>query len=102
MSPARAFLLAGLLVAVGEAALGVVAWPTGLGPYLLACAAATALFAAATHRLIAPPDDGEGGDGGSRCGPAPDDEPPPWWPEFEREFHAHVQARDARPPVGGR
>jgi hypothetical protein len=38
-----------------------------------------------------PPDDGPGphDDGG-------DDSPPPWWPEFEREFHAHVERHAAR------
>jgi hypothetical protein len=37
--------------------------------------------------------DDSGGDGGSKVEPpgppAPDG--PPWWPEFEREFAAHVQ-----------
>ena len=41
MHPARRLLLAGLGVAAAEAVLGTLALPTGLAPYLFACAAAT-------------------------------------------------------------
>jgi hypothetical protein len=53
--PQTRFLLAGLAVAVAEALLGVVALPTGLGPYLLCCAAMTAAVAVGVSRLLAAP-----------------------------------------------
>ena len=98
MDPARRFMLAGLVVAAVEAALGVVALRTGLAPYLFACALATAGVATAARRLIALPPPDEGGNGPDGGGPRrPDDDPPPpWWPEFETEFRAHVAVRERR------
>lgn len=103
---ARRFRVAVLGVAVAEAALGLVALPTGLTPYLLACAGATAALAVGAHRLMTPrgddrPDEGGGGPGG---GPPPDEPPPPWWPEFEAEFRllaAERERAEKAPPVPG-
>lgn len=90
MTPDRRFLAAGLTVAVAEGVLALVAWPTGLGPYLLATAAATAALTVAMSRLLVPPpDEGEGGLGVD----ADDPPPPPWWPEFEAAFRAHARER---------
>ena len=97
MSPAR-FLLAGLTVALAEAALGVLALPTGLAPFLFACAAATVVVAVATRRMLdAGPRDEPGGDGGTPRTPD-DDPPPPWWPQFEAGFAAHVRRRERAHP----
>jgi len=93
VSPDRRFLAVGLAVAVGELVLAAVALPTGLGPYLLATAAATAGLTVLTHRLLRPPPR-DPGDGGSAV--APDDPPPPpWWPEFEAGFRAYARDRPA-------
>jgi hypothetical protein len=89
MTAAGRFLGAGLAVSVGEAALAVVAIPTGLGRYLAACAGATMLFTILARRLLVSPPDGPG-DGGRGDGPVDDPPPPPWWPEFEAGFRAHV------------
>ena len=101
MVDARRFLLAGLAVAAVEAVLGVVALPTGLAPFLFACAAATVAVAVGGRRLIARPrddEDDDGQDGGPGGGPD-DPPPPPWWPEFEDAFRAHVHAQRRRPPA---
>jgi hypothetical protein len=90
MTPARRFLVAGLVVAAGEGVLALAAWPTGLGPYLLATAVTTAVLTVALCRLLAPPPDD--GDGGLRVDPE-DPPPPPWWPEFEAAFRAHDRDR---------
>jgi len=93
VSADRRFLTVGLAVAGAEAALGALALPSAVGPYLLATAAATAALAALARRLLVPPPP-EQGEGGS--GVAPDDPPPPpWWPEFEAAFDAY--ARERRP-----
>ena len=94
MTPARRFLVVGLAIATAEGALGLLALPTGLGGYLFACAAATAVLALAARRLVVgppdePDDDGRGGGGG----PPDEPPPPPWWPDFEAAFRAHAAAR---------
>jgi hypothetical protein len=38
----------------------------------------------------------EDGGGGPGRGPTPPDADPPWWPEFERDFAAYVDAQLAR------
>jgi len=94
MTASRRFLLAGLAVGAVEALLGVLALPTGLAPYLFACAAASVGLALGVHRLLAP--HGADGDepGGGGGGPPPGEPPPPpWWPEFEAAFRAHVRER---------
>jgi hypothetical protein len=93
MSADRRFLAAGLAVAAAEAVLALVAMPTGLGPYLLATAAATAVLTAAMRRLLVPPpsDPGDGGPGVVPGEPSP----PPWWPGFEAAFRSY--ADDRRP-----
>jgi hypothetical protein len=88
--PQTRFLLAGLAVAGAEALLGVVALPTGLGPYLLCCAAMTAAVAVGVSRLLAAPPR-RGPDGGGPGGDDEDPPPPPWWPEFDAAFRAHVR-----------
>ena len=97
MVAARRFLLAGLAVAAVEAALGVLALPTGLTPWLAGCALATIGVAVLGRRAILRPrddDGGGGGSGGGGPGPDPPDDPPPWWPEFEEAFREHVAARE--------
>jgi hypothetical protein len=49
--------------------------------------------------------DGDGGEGWGRprpdpAGPRPPCEEPGWWPEFERDLRAHVEARDDAPVAG--
>ena len=97
MTSGRRFLVAMLGVALCEAVLAVVALPTGLGPYLLTCAALTAAAAVGGHRLMVPRGDEPGGGrarpgGGGR--PPDDDRPPPWWPDFEASFGRHVAERE--------
>lgn len=93
---ARRFRVSVLGVAATEAALALVALPTGLTPYLLACAALTAALALAAYRLMTPRDDGDDGrgDDGGPGGPPRDDPPPPWWPEFEADFRRHAAERE--------
>ena len=95
MTASRRFLLAGLVVGAVEALLGVLALPTGLAPYLFACAAASVALALGVHRLLAPRGPGPGDDPGPGGGEPPGDDPPqpPWWPEFEAAFRAHVRER---------
>jgi hypothetical protein len=50
-------------------------------------------------------EEGEDGEGWGRPGPAPvppwpPSEDPNWWPEFERDFRGHLEARE-RAPVAG-
>lgn len=50
-------------------------------------------------------DDGEGGGGWGRPGadparPRPPGGDPDWWPEFERDLRAHLEARDDAPVAG--
>jgi hypothetical protein len=98
MSPARRFVLAGVIVGVVEGALGVLASPVGLGPYLWACAAASAAIAIVVHRLLAPRRDDPGDDdGGLRRGTDDDPPPPPWWPDFEDAFRAYARERERGP-----
>jgi hypothetical protein len=96
VTPARRYLLAGLVVAAGELVLAAAARSTGLAPYLAATALATAALALATHRLLALPADppGDGGTGKRPSGDPPP--PPPWWPEFEEQFRRHVGERRPR------
>ena len=98
MSAPRRFLAAGLVVAALEGALAVLALPTGLSPYLFACAVTSAVVALVAHKLLVRrPDDPGEGRGGSGT-PSDDPPPPPWWPQFEADFRAHVRARErARP-----
>lgn len=53
------------------------------------CALVTLALALIAAPLLRPrgTDDGDGGIGPRR----PPDDGPPWWPEFEREFRAHVE-----------
>ena len=96
MTASRRFLLTGLVVGAVEALLGVLALPTGLAPYLFACAGASIALALGVHRLLGPAqaepgDEPPGGGGGP---PPPDDPPPPpWWPEFEAAFRAYARER---------
>jgi hypothetical protein len=99
MAPSRIFVISGIAVALGEAALAVAARGTGLMPYLAACAAVTVVLAFAGARLLGPEDDAggddsDGGPGGPPRGPDGDPSPdPPWWPEFEAAFRAHTRDR---------
>ena len=40
----------------------------------------------------------EGDDGPGPGGGGDDPDPPPWWPEFERDFWAHVESDPQGPP----
>jgi hypothetical protein len=94
MTAAKRFLVVGLCVAALESALGIAALPTGLSPFLFACAATTATLAFVVRRLLVPPRDEPGDGGGGTRRPPDDPPPPPWWPEFEDAFRAHVRARE--------
>jgi hypothetical protein len=92
-------LLAGVLVTLAEAALGVFALST-LGPaeiaiYPIACAAATGLVIGLSAHLVRrrrPGDDHDSGGDGAGGGPQP-----PWWPEFEADFWRRVRERERVP-----
>lgn len=98
MQAVRPLALGGGLVAVGEAVAGTVALaaigPVAISLFLLACGVATAATTAGLAALIAHrrgPGDSPGGPPGEPPrGPEP---PPPWWPDFERDFWAHVRDR---------
>lgn len=99
MGRARGLLLAGIGVALAEAATGALGvlllGPVEIAFYMLVCAAATAAITGLAAHLIAlhrgrGDDDGGGGGGGG-------DEPPPWWPDFERDFRRHVRERERTP-----
>ena len=94
-------MLAGFAVAAAEAALGVLALPTGLAPYLFACAAATGLVGVFARRLLERPGDEPDGDDGGGPGRGPDEPPPPpWWPDFETRFREYARDGDRpRQPV---
>jgi hypothetical protein len=94
-------MLAGFAVAAVEAALGVLALPTGLAPYLFACAAATGLLAVVARRLLERPRDDPGDDSGGGPERGPDEPPPPpWWPDFEARFRDYARDRERpRQPV---
>lgn len=102
---ARRFRVCVLGVAMAEALLALLALPTGLTPYLLACAVATTALAIGGHRLMAPRGEDDGDDGDGPGGGTPlDDPPPPWWPEFEAAFRRHAAERERdrlHPPVAG-
>ena len=104
MSPRAAVTAVGAVTVACEAALTAAVFASGgpnrIGVYLAICAVVTAAMTAALHRVLGlPPRDSGGGGGGRTPTPPPD---PPWWPDFEREFRAHVRGRESRPPVGGR
>jgi len=89
--------LGGGLVAAGEAVAGVTAL-VALGPFrialfLITCGLATGATTAAVVALI-DRRGGPGGPPGGGPGGGPPDEPPPWWPDFERDFWAHVRGRE--------
>ena len=101
MAGARGLLVAGIVVAVLEAATGAVGVAL-LGPdeitiYLLVCAGATAGVTALAARLIASRPDGGGDDDGGGGGDGGGDDPPPWWPGFERDFWRHVREHERTP-----
>jgi hypothetical protein len=75
----------------GQAHEGNAAWATVVQVSLVLLWPALSIWFLSRHH-----DDPEdpGGDGGSGGGPPKSPEPdgPAWWPEFEREFAAHVAA----------
>ena len=90
----RHLVLAGMLVAVGEAVAGgllvAALGPADIALFFLVSGALTAAISAALRPLLAPrrpPDAGP--DGSDQDGP--DGPSPPWWPSFEREFAEHVR-----------
>ncbi len=96
------FAVAGLYAAVALAEVLVGAHPRLAVPfaYTAVSIAGPLTVAAAVLRPSRHdgPDDEDPGDGGSGPGNGGDDDPPPpsWWPEFEREFQAHVERHAAR------
>jgi hypothetical protein len=89
--------LAGALISAGHLACGLTGWlvldlPGALLLFGL-CAALTLALALIASPLMRQPPDADGGLGARAPGGPPD---PPWWPEFEREFRAHV-ARERTP-----
>ena len=89
-------MLAGLTVAGIEAALAIVALPTGLTGYLLAVAALTGILSVVCARLFRRRGDGDGDYGGGGTPRPPSDDPPepPWWPAFEATFREYVRHRE--------
>jgi hypothetical protein len=91
--PSRALerwvLAAGFAVAAAYAIVALVEVVAGHNPGV-----------AAVSRLLRtePPGPGGDGDGHDPSDDGDEPKPPPWWPEFEREFWAEVDGRDA----GGR
>ncbi len=80
-----------VLGALGWAVLGVAPW------FFAGCAVLTlavTLLAAPLMRRRPPGDDRRGP---GPQGPEPEPEPP-WWPDFERDFRAHVASLDVPPP----
>jgi hypothetical protein len=96
-------LLAGGAVAVLEAAAGSLALaaygPIRISLFLFSCALATTLVSVVLFALVARPRASGGeGPGGVRT-PSDDSGSPPgtdpdWWPEFERDFRAHLEDRE--------
>ena len=85
-------------VASGHVALGLAGWlGLGVAPWFFGgCALLTLGVAMLAAPLMRPRDDGPD-DGGGGPGPLPEDPDPPWWPEFERELHEYMSARERIP-----
>ena len=86
--------MAGALISAAHLACGLAGWivfdlPGALLLFGL-CAALSLALALIASPLMRRPPDGDGGLGARDRGEPPE---PPWWPDFEREFRAHV-ARD--------
>jgi hypothetical protein len=106
--PSRALerwvLAAGFAVAAAYAIVALVEVVAGHNPGVAIPFAYVALSIAgplaAVSRLLRtePPGPGGDGDGHDPSDDGDEPKPPPWWPEFEREFWAEVDGRDA----GGR
>jgi hypothetical protein len=105
----RRVLAVGFVVAAAYAAVAVVEVLVGAGPDMAVPFAYTAVsiagpLAAVAWILGSSSRNEPGGDGPDDDGPGPpgdghDDPPPPsWWPEFERDFRAHVERNAARRP----
>jgi len=106
--PSQCWALAvGFAVAAIYAAVALVELLVGTNPSLAVPFAYTAVSIAGPLTVLAmvlrasrddyPDDEDPGGDGpGPDDGGSDDPPPPPWWPEFEREFHAHVERHAAR------
>jgi hypothetical protein len=78
--------LIGLIAGAVELALAALLIGDVLAAYFTVTAVATVAVTWVASRFAEPPppppdDPGE-----------PDEPEPPWWPEFERELHAHVQS----------
>jgi hypothetical protein len=87
MTAAQRFSIAGAAAAAAEVALGFLLAGTILEPYFWVTAALTLAVTQLAARLMRPP-----GGGPPRGGDPPPDPEPPWWPDFERELRAHLQA----------
>ena len=98
VNPARRFMLAGFAVAAVEAALGVLALPTGLAPYLFACAAATGWRSRSPRGgCSARPRDDPGDDAGGGAGARPGRAAAAAVVAGVRGRASATYARDARP-----
>ena len=85
----------GAAVSAGHVALGVAGWlAVGVAPWFFAGCALLTLGVALLAAPLMGPRPG-GGDG--RGGAGPEDPDPPWWPEFERAFREHAEARRSTP-----
>jgi hypothetical protein len=105
----RWVLAGGFIVAAGYAAVAVVEVIVNPNAMVAIPFAVTAVTIAAPLLIVSrvldsPRGDEPGGDGPGDVdsGPSPGggDQPtsPSWWPEFERDFRAHVDARRSRAP----
>jgi hypothetical protein len=79
-------VLAGAFALLGSRPIAL--WLAMSGALLLAVTLAGRRILA-RPRPESPPGDDDGGIGPS----GPDDGEPPWWPDFERDFRAHVRRR---------
>jgi hypothetical protein len=83
--------MAGALISAAHLACGLTGWiafdlPGALLLFGLCAALSLALALVASPLMQRPPD----GDGGLGAGDRDTPPEPPWWPDFEREFRAHV------------
>jgi hypothetical protein len=83
-------------VAAGHVVLGVIAVAVlgipGAELFFGLCAVSTLVLSQLAAPLLRPR--GDDSDDGGDAGRGPDDDLPPWWPDFERDLRAYLEASD--------